>query len=95
MTFEDLERHFDDCACTMEELEKDVYLVKNCINGNDCMVERLKFYTTGTLAHYLYELNIEIPAEVEDAVFVYTNFRKHISGVGFVPVPGEEDEAAE
>jgi hypothetical protein len=65
-------------------------MARNCINGNHCIIEDLGFYNIGTLAHYIYQLNIDVPEEVEDFIQVYTNWREHVKNVGFVPIDKEE-----
>lgn len=85
MNFQALKKHLDENGCSIDHLADNVYMAKNCIGAEHCIVEDLPFYNIGTLAHYFYQLSIPIPESLDDLVHVYTNWREHVKEVGFVP----------
>lgn len=78
MTFGDLREHFEHSGCHLVHLEDNFYIVRNCINGNPCVVQDLEFYDTPTLCHYFLELGVEIPEAFIDHYHVYMTFREHL-----------------
>jgi hypothetical protein len=84
MTFTELREYlYDECGCDVEHLEENLYLAKNCINGNFCLIQDLPFYFTATVCHYFYQLAIDVHPDFIEFANVYTNFRVHIKDVGF------------
>jgi hypothetical protein len=75
MTFENLSEHISEEGCSMLELDTDLFLASNCINGKQCLIERLDYYGIVTLCHYILELNVDVPEEIEDIYQVYSNAR--------------------
>ncbi len=75
MSFDDIVAHVSEEGCNLVDLGDNLFLVRNCINGNHCLLERMEFYGIATLCHYIWELKIEVPLAIEDPYHVYSNFR--------------------
>lgn len=83
MTFAQLTTYLqDECGCHTAHIGGNFHLVRNCINGNPCVIQDLPFYDTPTLCHYFLELNVDIPDEYQDFYHIYMNFREHLKGIG-------------
>jgi hypothetical protein len=78
MTFEQICSHIKEEGCSLVDLDDNLFLARNCINGNPCLIERLEFYGIGTICHYIWELNVSVPNEIEDLYHVYSNFRNNL-----------------
>lgn len=78
MNFEELKEHCNSEGCDFEPLAKGVYIAKNCINGEVCLIEDLETYDTITLCHYFAELKIGVPYAIEDDYAVYQTFRNSV-----------------
>lgn len=92
MTFQELREHCEGEGCNFTHLGFGVYIVKNCINAECCLIEDLQFYSTATLAHYFFELNIPAPYEYEDYLHIYHTFRNEKIDVETVEAKPEEEE---
>jgi hypothetical protein len=77
MTFNQLKTYLEEEGCTFEHLDQNIYMAKNCINAEICILEDLSFYNTVTLAHYFYELKVQPPDHLQDFLHVYDAFRNN------------------
>ena len=75
MTFNELKKHCVAQGCVFEHLGQKVYMVRDCINGNQTQVEDLNFYSITYLGHIFFQLKIDVPAEIQDFMHVYAAFR--------------------
>ena len=81
MTFQELQYHFEDNACTIDHIEDIRYTITNCISFRKCEIEDLPVYGVIAISHYCYELGIPAPVGLEADMIAYRVLRKHIREV--------------
>lgn len=78
MTFDNIRKHIEEEGCHLVDLGDNLFLARNCVNGNPCLIEKLEYYGIGTLCHYIWELNVSVPIEIEDLYHVYSAYRNKV-----------------
>jgi hypothetical protein len=81
MTFQELQYHLEDNACTIDHIEDIRYTATNCISFRRCEIEDLPEYGVVSISHYCYELGIPAPDGLENDLISYRVLRKYIRDV--------------
>lgn len=77
MTFKELKDFIEEeCYCDdSADFGEGTYFYRNVMNGHSCLIEELESYSDVTIVHYIYELGMQSPSELEDIYEVYSTFR--------------------
>lgn len=78
MTFQSLQYHLEDNACSLDPYLEDSYMAMNLLSLDQCVIEKLPRYSIPTLCHYFYELSIPAPPPLAKHLEVYRKFRKKL-----------------